>query len=83
MACECITETKKMKTFFHCRRGRIFSGGGVFALKLVLCGFFGFFFFGCCLGFFPLFLLGFEVVRGCFLLFFSYLMTVDIIWVFF
>lgn len=45
MACECITETKKMKTFFHCRRGRIFSGGGVFALKLVLCGFFGFFFF--------------------------------------
>lgn len=54
----------------------------MFALKLVLCGFFVCF-FGCCLGFFPLFLLGFEVVRGCFLLFFSYLMTVDIIWVFF
>lgn len=56
----------------------------MFALKLVLCGFFGLFFFCCCcLGFFPLFLLGFEVVKGCFLLFFSYLMTVDIIWVFF
>lgn len=82
MACECITETKKMKTFFHCRRGRIFSGGGV-CFKIGFVWVFWFFFFGCCLGFFPLFLLGFEVVRGCFLLFFSYLMTVDIIWVFF
>lgn len=44
MACECITETKKMKTFFHCRRGRIFSGGGV-CFKIGFVWVFWFFFF--------------------------------------
>lgn len=44
MACECITETKKMKTFFHCRRGRIFSGGGGVCFKIGFVWVFWFFF---------------------------------------